>query len=194
MRGKIRKAVLLVIVMVLLFGIMAVPAGAAVRKLRNQAFTRVRLKADAKAFAVNTGTTTVKLPSKGRGYLKFTAPADGEYAFTLSGLKAKIKKVKVTTKKGTVKKKKVRPFSNGYFYVMTASADGERIGQTPLETSGGTTNTLWLGTKLTQFGNQVSWRLTKRIGKTALVRNQTVYLYFSFNKGDRVKLRIDRAI
>ena len=189
-----RKTVLLVIVMVLLFGIMAVPAGAAARKLRNQAFTRVRLKADAKAYAVSTGTTTVKLPSKGRGYLKFTAPVDGEYAFTLSGLKSKLKKVKVTTKKGTVKTKKVRPFSNGYFYVMTTSADGERIGQTPLETSGGTTNTLWLGTKLTQFGNQVSWRLTKRIGKTVLVKDQTVYLSFSFNKGDRVKLRIDRAV
>ena len=189
-----RKPVLLVIVMVLLFGIMTVPAGAAVRKLRNQAFTRVRLKADAKAYAVNTGTTTVRIPSKGRGYLKFTAPVDGEYVFTLYGLKSKVKKVKVATKKGAVKTKKVRPFSNGYFYVMTTSENGERIGQTPLETSGGTTNTLWLGTKQTQYGNQVSWRLRKRIGRTELVKNQTVYLYFNFNKGDRIKLRIDRAI
>ena len=195
MRKQIRKLLLLMIVTVLLFGILAVPAGAAVRKLRYQPFTRVRAKADAKALSVREGLTTVKIPKKGRGYLKYTAAKDGTYAFTLSGLKSKKQKVACTTKKGKVKTKKIRPFSNGYFYVMTADAGNAlRIGQAPLETSGGTTNALWVATREVQFGNQVGWRLKKRIGKIALEAGQTVYLYFNFNKGDTVKLRIERAV
>lgn len=183
------------IVTVLLFGILAVPAGAATRKLKYQPFTRVRAKADAKALSVGEGQVTVKIPKKGRGYLKFTPTKDGTYAFMLSGLKSRKQKVQVVTKTGKIKTKKIRPFSNGYFYVMTADTGNTlRIGQAPLATSGGTTNALWVATRKVQYGNKVGWRLKKRVGMIPLKAGQTVYLYFSFNKGDTVKLRIERGV
>ena len=195
MRRFYRKCILAILVSVMVLGSLAVPAGAATRKLKNQSWTQVRAKADAKAKTVKVGTTTVRIPSKGKGFLKFTAPKKAEYSFTLSGLKAKkvkAKKTKTASVKSAKTKSKKR-FSNGYFYVMTtyAGADGtEKIGQTKMITSGGETNTLWLATQKVQYGNKVGWRLKKRTGKLELEQGQVVYLYFNFTPGDRLKMKI----
>ena len=227
MRRKVRKICIL-LVTVFMLGMLAVPAGAATRKLINQKYTRQRAKAEAKARVVNLGTTTVVIPSKGRGYLKFTAPRTGKYSFSLWGLKSKKVKVKVQTTttaaststaslKATsvssknskssktsgktttaktvtkVKTKKIRPFSNGYFYVMMKHpADPERIGQEPMETAGGQTNALWVANQVVQRGNQVGWRLKARTGLLLdeINAGETVYLYFNFTPGDRLKMKI----
>ena len=226
MRRKVRKICIL-LVTVLMLGMLAVPAGAATRKLINQKYTRQRAKAEAKARVVNLGTTTVVIPSKGRGYLKFTAPRTGKYSFSLWGLKSKKVKVKVQTTttaaststaslKATsvssknskssktsgktttaktvtkVKTKKIRPFSNGYFYVMTLNTATNKIGQEMMETSGGQTNALWVANQVVQRGNQVGWRLKARTGLLLdeINAGETVYLYFNFTPGDRLKMKI----
>lgn len=164
---------MMILVMVMLCG--PSPVSAAKKTLVNQGWTQKLKQANKKARSVKCGTYTIKLPSKGRGYLKFRAPKTKTYTFTISKLKAK--------KKGKR--------SNGYFYVMTKyGVSGTKIGQDMLKTQGGTTNTLWLGTKRRQIGKKYNWELKTRYGKIALEAGETVYLYFNFSPKDTLRLNI----
>ena len=172
-----RLACVLLVLCILLYG-SAVPAAAAKKTLKNQSWTQNLEKAAKAAKTVKAGSMTIKLPSKGRGFLKFRVPETRTWSFTISGLKAK--------------KKKKR--TNGYMYVMKPYENNNlKIGQVYLETQGGKSNTLWLGSKKLVVGTKkTNWELRKRIGKTVeeLKAGEVVYLYFNFNPGDTLKLQI----
>ena len=173
MRRKVRKICIL-LVTVLMLGMLAVPAGAATRKLINQKYTRQRAKAEAKARVVNLGTTTVVIPSKGRGYLKFKATKKKKYTFTLSGLRPG----------------KAGAYANGYFYVMRKYGSGKYISMDRMKTQGGKSHALYLSNKNEKPPITSLSFLTSRSGKIKLKKNEVVYLYFNFSTGDVLKLNI----
>lgn len=146
-RRTLRKCILVLLMATVLLGMTSVSSFAATLKLKNQIWTQKEAKARKKALTVRPGTVTVRIPSGGRGFLKFTVPKTGKWTFTLSNLKAAKPKMtkkeaeaakqagaaaasyaqtsKATSGKASLTSLKASSlvedevFSNGYFYVMT---------------------------------------------------------------------------
>ncbi len=164
--------------MFLAFALIAVPADAKVKvkKLKNCAFTTSTSVAKKKAGVVKRGTYDIKLGKKGSGYAAFKATKTKKYSFTLY---------------------KVRPgknssYSSGFFYCMLPSKYSKSsITIMDMKTQGGTDNSLYVSSKYHKQTGPVKDRfLTKRTGKITLKKGQIAYLYFSFYRGDTIRLNI----
>ena len=174
MRRLLKKSLLMILVLGLLVGGMTTTTFAATKKLKKQSFTTTTAVANKKALTVKKGTTTVKLSSKGCGYLKFKASKAKTYSFTLSNLKSG-----------------AGGYTCGYFYVMRKyGSSNQYIGQEPLKTYGGKSTSLYVATRNGTYGEKAGQYRTSRTGKIKLNKGEVVYLYFSFYNKDSLKLKI----
>lgn len=150
------------------------------KKLRLCHFTTSTAEAGRSALSVVPGKTyTVKLPANSGetlsyGYLKMKVPSTRQYTFTLSGLKSS------------------KAASYGFAYVQTPrEAQTDLLELREVNTYGGVTNGLYLGTKKSKAGDEASrWFLKKRAGRLRLKAGNTVYLYFCFTPSDSLTLKI----
>ncbi len=186
---------LMLLVGVLLTGSAAVPvpaeetettgetAGAAVEEetapvvtLKKQDFTTKTSTAKKKAIRVTAGETIVKMPSKGKGYLKFKAPVKGTYQFTFSDL---------TKKKGS---------QDGYINLqLPKKGQTKKLVKQKVKSWGGSTYSLWLGIRNKKYGsNKAEWTRTARKAKIKLKKGQEVYVFFSFAAKDTVKVKVEK--
>ena len=172
MKKIVSRLTLMFAVAMLLVCMTPVMASAKTVKLKKHAFTTSTAEAESVAKPVKTGTETVKVPKKGQGFLKFTAPATKPYSFKVSNIKA-------------------GRYCCGYFYVMTKYGTGETsIGQQKLATKGGETSGLFVATKNSKVGAPLYRFLKSRTGVINLQAGQTVYIYFSMTKNCTLKLKI----
>ena len=168
MKAAMKKVISLFLVLTMVISFSSVSTYAATKKLKNQTFTTDTAVANRKALSVKKGTYTVKLPSKGKGYLKFKAPKKATYSFTLSKLKAS------------------SSYSCGYFYVMRKyGTTNQYIGQEKLKQKGGKQEAMNIATRNSTSGKVISRYLTSRTGKITLRKGEVVYLYFSFWSEDK---------
>ena len=171
---KILSRLMIVMVMtVMMTSMIPVIASAKTIQLKPQEFVTKTKTANKKGRVVKKGTTTLVMPSNGRGYLKFKATKKKKYTFTLSGLRSS------------------RSYSNGYFYVMrTYGRGGKYISMDKLSTQGGKVSALYISTEDHTYSDLKYAFLTSRYGKIKLRKNETVYLYFNFSAGDTLILHI----
>ena len=195
MRKKIKQMMLMLLVGILLTGSAAVsvPAeeteapgettGTAVEAdttpvitLKKQDFTIKTSIAKKKAIGITTGETIVKMPSKGKGYLKFKAPKKGTYKFSFSDL---------TKKKGS---------QDGYINLqLPKKGQTKKLVKQKVKSWGGKTYSLWLGIRNKKYGsNKAEWTRTVRNAKVKLKKGQVIYIFFSFAAKDTVKVKVGK--
>ncbi len=173
MKKILSRLTLVMVISMVLVGMTPVAASAKTIKLKPQSFVTKTKTANKASRVVNRGTTTVVMPSNGRGYLKFKATKKKTYAFSLSGLRTS------------------RSYSNGYFYVMRKYGRSKKyISMEKLLTQGGKTSALYIATKEYRYRDLKTSFLKSRYGKIVLRKNETVYLYFCFSAGDCLTLNI----
>ena len=173
-----------VLIAAMLMSSVSIPASAEVvnRTVKKAAYTTKTSKAKKTAKTVKKGTTILKVA---QGFVKFTAPAAGNYTFTFS-------KVERLSSKG---------FQVGTVQIMsTYGSKDQFLEPRKVKTEGGKNYRLylcteafysgWKPTKITKLTN-----LTKRSGTTKLKKDQTVYIFVDFGDGPKntVKLKIKKA-
>ncbi|MBQ9062201.1 MAG: hypothetical protein IJ121_05150 [Eubacterium sp.] len=145
--------------------------------LKKQKFTQKTSTAKKKAKAVEPGETIVKMPAKGMGYLKFTAPKKGSYKFIFSDLKKK---------KGT---------KDGYVILQVPkNKSAKTLIKQKVKTWGGSTYSMWLGIKNKKYGsNKAEWTRKTRNTKIKMKKGETVYIFFSFAAKDTLNMKIAKV-
>lgn len=150
---------------------------AAVRVLNAQSSTSSTEVASKAAKRVGCGTHRVYLSKGENGYLKFTAPAADRYTLSFSGLRTKY------------------AYDCGYIALMTAQGEnGQSLVKRKVRTQGGKTTDLELATQRDKTGSRLTKHLTRRSARIALNKGQTLYIYFSFNRGDSLRMTIDQGL
>ena len=191
MRKKIKQIILMMLVGMMLTG-SAVPvlaedtaaADTAAEKetiptvtLKKQKFTQKTSTAKKKSKDVEIGETIVKMPAKGMGYLKFTAPKKGTYKFTFSDLK---------------KKKGIRGYIN---LQVPKTGKTTKLIKKKVNTWGGSTHELWIGIKDYKHKTypKIYWPRAVRNAKVKLKKGQEIYVFFSFEAKDTLHLKIKKV-
>lgn len=147
-------------------------------KLHNLGYTTNRALVDAKATPTGLGKRTYAVRKSGCGYIKFTAPHDATYTFTVSGLKRN--------------KKRSLPGKHYWFRILTVDpANQWLLTLNEVQTQGGKTRNLYFWRKNIKKGSKRFQYLKKRYGKIYLRTGQTAYVYFCCNKKDSFKLKIN---
>jgi hypothetical protein len=151
-----------------------------VTKLINQKYTTKASVAERKAKPMKSGKKTFKVGKSGCGFVKFTAPRNGKYTFTVSGLKRN--------------KRRSLPGKHYWFRLMTVNPVNPRaLVLNNVKTNGGKTMNLYFWWKSIHKGSMKYRYLKKRYGKIRLTAGQTVYVFFCANSQDSFKLKIKRA-
>ncbi|MBR2189705.1 MAG: hypothetical protein IJ860_09935 [Eubacterium sp.] len=179
MKKILKRSVILTLVLALLVGTMTTSAFAASTiKVNNAGWTSSYAEANKKATVVKKGTSSVKMKSKGQGFLKFTANKTKTWSFTVSSLKHG----------------KSYSYASGYFYVMTRyGQNNQYIGQEQLVTKGGKNSAMWVRDKNAYYsksGKVLTRNLLTRTGKIKLQKGQKVFIYFNLTPGTSFKLNI----
>lgn len=164
MKRFFKRSLVMTLVTVLLIGTFAISADAVMKRTVKKAnFTTSLSSANKKATKVKKGTTNLTY-TKGRGYVKFTAPSTKTYSFTFSNLK-------------------VSGDCAAHVNIMKKSKyDSKRLDYTKVSTKGGKNDVLWLvstGFREDTAGTVKDRFLHKRTAKFKLKKGETVYVYFS---------------
>lgn len=178
-----RRYFLLTWLLILICTVCPTAASAAVKvKLKEQAFTENAETADQEAQTLSTDQKyKIRIPAEenrafGSGYVLFTAPESGMYAFQFSGLKGK------------------EDYSCGLVYLLTETDDKPgTLGLSRFKTQGGYGNTLYLATEDSPGNLTVSSGRRERTAKLELKEGQTARIYLYFPAKSSVNLLISRA-
>ena len=172
MKKILGRLTLVMVITMMLVGMTPVMASAKTVKLKAAGFTTSTATADRVAKPVGKGKMTVKVPKKGSGYLKFTAPANKIYSFTFSNIKSS-------------------RYDCGHINLMTKyGTNNSSITTNKINTNGGQSYSLYVATKNSKYGSKVYRYLKKRTGKIYLQKGQSVYIYISMVNKCKMKLKI----
>lgn len=148
-----------------------------VTKLVNQKFTTKAWVAQRKAKPMKSGKKTFKVGKSGCGFVKFTAPRNAKYTFTVSGLKRN--------------KKRSLPGKHYWFRILTVNpANPNSLLLNNVKTNGGKTVNMYFWWKSIHKGSMKYRYLKKRYAKLHLNAGETAYIFFCCNSQDRFKLKI----
>ena len=176
MRLMTRRIYIFLITMLILTASAAVTGEAAVRVLKDQEYTTSAEAASKAAKTVKRGSHRVRLSSSGSGcgFLKFTADESRKYTFSFSKLSTKY------------------PYNCGHVYLMSeAGTDGKTLKKTIVRTQGGKAESIYIATQKDAAGDKLTKHLKSRYAKVTLKKGQAIYIYFSFARGDSLRMTID---
>lgn len=172
MKKILGRLTLVMVITMMLVGMTPVMASAKTVKLKASGFTTSTAVAESVAKPVGRGKMTVKVPKKGSGYLKFTAPANKVYSFTFSNIKNS-------------------GYNCGHINLMTRYGKNlTSITTNKIGTKGGQSYSLYVATKNSKYGQTAYRYLKKRTGSIFLQKGQTVYIYISMVKKCSMNLKI----
>ena len=180
---QMRRYFLLISTLVLICTACPAAASAAVKvKLKEQAFTENAETADQNAQELSTDQKyRIRIPADenrvfGSGYVLFTAPKSGKYAFQFSGLKGK------------------EDYSCGLASLLTESgSEPGTLEPEKFKTQGGYGTTLYLATENSPGKLTVSSARRERTAKLNLEKGQTLRIYLYFPAKSTVNLLISKV-
>ena len=180
---QMRRYFLLISALVLICTACPAAASAAVKvKLKEQAFTENAETADQNAQELSTDQKyRIRIPAEenrvfGSGYVLFTAPKSGKYAFQFSGLKGK------------------EDYSCGLASLLTESgSEPGTLEPEKFKTQGGYGTTLYLATENSPGKLTVSSARRERTAKLNLEKGQTLRIYLYFPAKSTVNLLISKV-
>lgn len=172
MKKILGRLTLVMVIAMMLVGMTPVMASAKTVKMNAAGFTTSAAVAENVSKPVRGGKMTVKVPKKGSGYLKFTAPVNKVYSFTFSNIKS-------------------GRYNCGHINLMTRYGRNlSSITTNKVNTKGGQSYSLYLATKNSKYGQKAYRYLKKRTGKIYLQKGQTVYIYISMVNKCSMNLKI----
>ena len=174
MKKWARKLMAVLILAMMTACVSPLTASAATVHLKPMAFITARKKVNRKAIRVKKGTHTIVMPAGGTGYVKFKAPRNKRYTFTVSYLES-----------GT------GGFAHGEFYILKDNSKDEKsVTMVKVGTQGGKYAMLHVATEERLYDKEKYSLLESRYGRLKLKKKEMVYLFFSFRAGDILQLTI----